>query len=139
VLFGIEELERPPVALETELFRRTILKTADIYPQLKVIASTIRFVQSANINDWSGLLWHEGEFFEGVRFEKLEIYDRVGGGDAFAAGIIHGRLENLPLQRVIDYGVVHGALTMTTPGDNSMFSLLELDRLLAAKDAGVLR
>lgn len=139
VLFGIEELERNPEGLETDLFRRAILNTAQAYPELKTIVSTMRIVKSANVNDWSGLLWHEGEFYEGVRFDNLEIYDRVGAGDAFAAGIIHGRLENLPLQKTIDYGVVHGALTMTTPGDNSMFALPELDRLLASKDAGVLR
>lgn len=139
VLFGIEELERSPIGLEAEPFRQAIRKIATAHPQLKTIVSTMRVVKSANINDWSGVLWHEGEFFQGVQFENLEIYDRVGAGDAFAAGIIHGRLENLPLQKVIDYGVVHGALTMTTPGDNSMFSLPELDRLLASKDAGVLR
>jgi 2-dehydro-3-deoxygluconokinase len=139
VLFGIEELERNPEGLETELFRQAILKTAEAHPQLKTIVSTMRIVKSANVNDWSGLLWHEGEFHQGVSFENLEIYDRVGAGDAFAAGIIHGRLEDLPLRKTIDYGVVHGALTMTTPGDNSMFSLAELDRTLATKDAGVLR
>lgn len=139
VLFGIEELERAPEGLETELFRDAILATAAAQPHIKTIVSTMRFVKSASINDWSGLLWHEGQFYEGLHLENLEIYDRVGAGDAFAAGVIYGRLENLPLQKTIDYGVIHGALTMTTPGDNSMFSLSELDRLLATKDAGVMR
>ena len=139
VLFGVESLERNPVGLESDLFRRAILKTAEKHPHLKTIASTMRVVKTANVNDWSGILWHEGDFFEGIRFENLEIFDRVGGGDAFAAGIIHGLLEGLPPQKTIDYGVAHGALTMTTPGDNSMISLPELDRFLDKRESGVLR
>jgi 2-dehydro-3-deoxygluconokinase len=139
VLFGIAALERPPIGLESELFRRAILKTAADNPHLKTIASTMRFVKTANLNDWSGILWHGGDFHEGLHFENLEIHDRVGGGDAFAAGIVHGLLEGLPPQKIIDYGVLHGALTMTTPGDNSMFSLAELDRFLEKRDSSVRR
>jgi 2-dehydro-3-deoxygluconokinase len=99
----------------------------------------MRFVKTANLNDWSGILWHEGDFHEGMHFQDLEIHDRVGGGDAFAAGIVHGLLEGLPPQKIIDYGVLHGALTMTTPGDNSMFSLAELDQFLEKRDSSVRR
>lgn len=67
------------------------------------------------------------------------IAARKGGGDAFAAGIVHGLLEGLPPRQAIDYAVVHGALTMTTPGDNSMVTLADLDRFLEKRDAGVLR
>jgi 2-dehydro-3-deoxygluconokinase len=139
VLFGVEGLDSVPSDLDPEPFRLAIKKTADVYPELKTIATTMRIVRTATRNDWSGLLWHGGRFYEGPRFPNMEILDRVGGGDAFAAGIIYGLLSNLSPQKTIDYGVVHGALTMTTPGDNSMCTLAELDRFLAGRDAGVVR
>ncbi len=139
VLFGVESLDSIPSDLDPKPFRLAIEKTAGEYPQLTTIATTMRIVRTATCNDWSGLLWHKGRFYEGLRFPALEILDRVGGGDAFAAGIIHGLLANLTPQKSIDYGVVHGALTMTTPGDNSMFSLTELDRFLASNNSGIVR
>ena len=139
VLFGVEGLDSVPSDLDPAPFRRAVEKTAALYPQLKTIATTMRIVRTATCNDWSGLLWHGGNFYQGNIFPAMEILDRVGGGDAFAAGIIHGLLAGLPPQRAIDYGVVHGALTMTTPGDNSMCTLAEIDRFLESRDSGVVR
>ncbi|KJS03089.1 MAG: sugar kinase [Desulfobulbaceae bacterium BRH_c16a] len=139
VMFGVESLDAVPSDLDPAPFRRAMEKTAGDYPGLSVIATTMRIVQTATCNDWGGLLWHKGRFYEGIRFPAMEILDRVGGGDAFAAGIIHGLLSDLSPQKTIDYGVVHGALTMTTPGDNSMFTLAELDRFLASNNSGVVR
>lgn len=139
VLFGVESLESMPSELDPEPFCRAIEKTAAAYPNLTAIATTMRIVRTASCNDWGGLLWQQGSLYEGPRFLGLDIYDRVGGGDAFAAGVVFGLLAGLAPQKVIDYGVVHGALTMTTPGDNSMFSLAELDRFMASQDAGVIR
>ncbi|MFH0784983.1 MAG: sugar kinase [Pseudomonadota bacterium] len=139
VLFGVEELDAVPTDLDPAPFRRAIEKTAGDFPNLKSIATTMRIAKTATCNHWGGLLWHEGQFHEGIRLPSLEILDRVGGGDAFAAGIIHGLLSGHPPKKVINYGVAHGALTMTTPGDNSMFSLVELDRFLASRDAAVVR
>ncbi len=139
VVFGVEELDAAPTDLDPQPFKRAIAKTAGEFPGLISIATTMRIVKTATCNDWGGLLWHKGRFYEGMRFPSLEILDRVGGGDAFAAGIIHGLLAGLSPQKAIDYGVAHGALTMTTPGDNSMFTLAELDRFLAGRDAAVVR
>lgn len=139
VLFGVEELERAPEGLETELFRRALERTASAFPHLTAIATTMRHVRSAGINDFSGLLCHQGQIVAGPRFEQLEIYDRVGAGDAFAAGIIHGLLAGLEPERIVAYGVVHGALTMTTPGDNSMASQAEIERIIAGGSAAVQR
>ncbi len=139
VLFGVEGLDSVPTNLDPAPFRRAIEKTATLYPQLQTIATTMRIVRTATCNDWSGLLWHGGNFYQGHSFAAMEIFDRVGGGDAFAAGIIHGLLEDLSPQKSINYGVAHGALAMTTPGDNSMCTLAELDRFLESRDAGVVR
>lgn len=139
VVFGVESLDSAPSDLDPDPFRRAIEKIACDHPGLSAIATTMRIVRTATCNDWGGLLWRKGMFYEGIRFPALEILDRVGGGDAFAAGIIYGLLSDLDPQKAIDYGVVHGALTMTTPGDNSMFTLAELDRFMASNSSGVVR
>ncbi len=139
VLFGLDLSEPDAAGLEAERFRSAIIKTAQDNPHLKVIASSMRFVKSANVNEWSGLLCHAGKIHEGPRFEGLEIYDRVGGGDGFAAGVIYGLLTTGDPQTAVDYGVAHGALVMTTPGDTSMATLQEVEKVLAGEGAGAVR
>ena len=139
VLFGVEALDTVPTDLDPQPFRRAIKETARQYPNLTTIASTMRIVHTATCNDWSGLLWSKGKFYQGGSFPAMEVLDRVGGGDAFVAGVMHGLLSGLAPQKTIDYGVAHGLLTMTTPGDNSMFSLAEIDRFLADRNAAVIR
>ncbi|MFH2132102.1 MAG: sugar kinase [bacterium] len=139
VLFGVENLDRQPQGLETPLFRDAILRMIECHPGIKAVASTMRHVRSATVNDWSGLLWAEGKFHEGMKLENLAILDRVGGGDGFAAGLIYGFLESLPLASVIQYAVVHGALTMTTPGDNSMAGLDEVEQFIENQNHGISR
>ena len=137
VLFGVELPGHS--APNPEHFRSAILKTAADYPHLKIIASNMRFVKTANVNDWSGLLWHEGRIYEGLRFDNLEIYDRVGGGDGFAAGVIYGLMAKGDAQSAVDFGVAHGALVMTTPGDGSMATLREVEKIIAGETATVVR
>lgn len=139
VLFGVESLATTPVDLDPAPFCRAVENMACRHANLTTIATTMRVVHSTSRHDWSGLLWHGGRFVQGRRFPDMEILDRVGAGDAFAAGIIHGLLCGYGPEKTIDYGVAHGALTMTTPGDNSMATLAELDRLLASGDAAVIR
>ena len=69
--------------------------------------------------------------------ERLEILDRVGGGDSFASGLVHGLLEGLPLVTAVEYGAAHGALAMTTPGDTSMVTEAEVRRLAGGGSARV--
>jgi 2-dehydro-3-deoxygluconokinase len=69
----------------------------------------------------------------GPSFETLEILDRVGGGDSFASGLVYGLLEGLDVETALAYGVAHGALAMTTPGDTSMATLAEVERLVAGR------
>ncbi len=137
VLFGVESLEKQPDGLKSEPFREAILKMVDRHPNLKVAATTMRFAKSANINDWSGLLWMDGTFYQGMQMENLEILDRVGGGDAFAAGLIYALLDTKDPEKAIQYAVVHGALTMTTPGDNSIVSQAEVEAFINARNPGI--
>lgn len=99
-------------------------------PQLEVVATTLRQVCSATVNDWSGICITRDEgFYIGPNLESLEIFDRVGGGDSFASGFFYGLLNERSAEEALAYGVAHGALAMTTPGDTSMATLDEVERL----------
>ncbi|WP_242432973.1 PfkB family carbohydrate kinase [Streptomyces sp. Root264] len=113
---------------------------ADLLPGASVLAATLRDVPSAGVNDWSSAAWSaETGFVTGPRMPGLHVLDRIGSGDAFAAGLIHGLLTGSGLERALAYGTAHGALTMTTPGDVSMVSLAEVEALIAGGSAHVRR
>jgi 2-dehydro-3-deoxygluconokinase len=110
-------------------------RTLARFPNLCLVASTARTVSSASRNDWHGMC-HTGAAGTVISRKRkdLEILDRVGGGDGFASGLIYGLLQGLQVQEAVDIGAAHGALAMTTPGDNSMATLAEV--LTAARGAG---
>jgi 2-dehydro-3-deoxygluconokinase len=139
VVFGVESLEPPVSGLKSKSFEKAVRQMADHYPHLKVIATTLRLVKSANRNDWGGLAWIGGQVYQAPVYQDLEIYDRVGGGDAFAAGLIYGLLTAVSPEKALAYAVAHGALTMSTPGDTSLVSLSEVESLLATGDSAVIR
>jgi 2-dehydro-3-deoxygluconokinase len=100
------------------------------YPQLDAVATTLRQVRSATVNDWSAVCMTRDEGFHvGPRLDRLEILDRVGGGDSFASGFFYGLMDERSPEEALAYGVAHGALAMTTPGDTSMATLDEVERL----------
>ncbi|MCB1228207.1 MAG: sugar kinase, partial [Verrucomicrobiales bacterium] len=108
------------------------------FPNLKTIAATLRRVHTASVNDWGALVWHEGSFHRSRDYRQLAILDRIGAGDSFVAGLIHGLLDGDAAQAV-ELGAAHGALAMTTPGDTSMATLAEVKALCAGGDARVQR
>ena len=85
------------------------------------------------------MLHADGRLTVATPHPDLEILDRVGGGDSFASGLIYGLLAGLPLERALEYGVAHGALAMTTPGDTSMATLAEVEALVAGRPPRVAR
>ena len=109
------------------------------YPNLQVLATTIRRPHTANRNGWSAFAFTNHQALAGLAFPDLDILDRVGGGDSFAAGLLYGLLANKPLAWALDCGVAHGALAMTTPGDASMVTLPEVERLMSGSLPGTLR
>jgi 2-dehydro-3-deoxygluconokinase len=126
--------------LDVSAYKAMIEKTAGLYANLQAIAVTLRTVRSASFNDWSALAWSKKEgFAQGRNFENLEIFDRVGGGDSFASGMIYGALQGFSLQKSLDFGLAHGALAMTTPGDTSMATLSEVKKLAEGGSARVQR
>jgi 2-dehydro-3-deoxygluconokinase len=112
---------------------------AQRYPQLRLIAGTQREEKSASAHDWAGLLWADGDLYRSIVRPQLAIYDRIGGGDSFASGLLYGVLSGADQQRSIDYAAAHGALAMTTPGDTSMATLTEVEALMTGAPPRVRR
>ncbi|MGW3108421.1 sugar kinase [Streptomyces sp. NPDC001100] len=109
-------------------------------PQAAVLATTLRTVPSAGINDWTSAAWsRETGLVSGPRMPGLHVLDRIGSGDGFAAGLVYGLLAGHSLERALAYGTAHGALVMTTPGDVSMATLTEVEALLTGATAHVRR
>ena len=126
--------------LEADAFARMIEMVADTFPNLSVVATTLRGVRTATVNDWGAMAWSVRDgFVEATRWPALEIFDRVGGGDGFASGLIFGLVEGYDLQTAVEYGAAHGALAMTTPGDTSMATLADVSQLVAGGGARVRR
>jgi 2-dehydro-3-deoxygluconokinase len=147
VLFGHEgdvaatlgEAAHGPVWHTMESYAPMAERVVAEFSNLKLIASTVRRPITANRNSWSAFGWMNGKAAAGLNFDDLEIFDRVGGGDSFASGVIYGLLNNKGLKWSLDCGVAHGALAMTTPGDSSMATLAEVERLMAGGGAGTVR
>ncbi len=137
--FQVEGLDENISAIDPANFKKMLSAVLDAYPNFQAVANTLRQVRTAPINDWSAILWHNGQFYQARQYDNLEIFDRVGGGDSFASGLIYGFLAGLTPQQIVDYGVAHGALAMTTPGDTSMASLKEVASLAAGGSARVQR
>ncbi|MEH1098925.1 sugar kinase [Micromonospora sp. CPCC 205561] len=125
--------------LEVTNFQRMIEAATREYDNFKVVATTLRAVRTATVNDWGAIAWADGRFVEATHRPGLEIMDRVGGGDSFASGLIYGLLEKGDLATAVEYGAAHGALAMTTPGDTSMASLREVEALVRGAGARVQR
>ncbi|MBV9437985.1 MAG: sugar kinase, partial [Acidobacteria bacterium] len=125
--------------LEVESFRRMIERVIAQFPNLKVVATTLRNARTATLNDWSAVCYTGGKLYKASTRENLEIYDRIGGGDSFASGLIYGFLMGRDPQWAVECGAAHGALAMTTPGDTTMATLGEVERLMKGASARVAR
>ncbi|MCW3008233.1 MAG: kinase, pfkB family protein [Solirubrobacterales bacterium] len=137
--YEIEGSDGGYASLDTSSYASMLAAVVDDYPNLKVIATSLREVQTATVNDWGGICYSDGQTHVARSRESLEILDRVGGGDSFAAGIIYGLLEGLDVPDALELGVAHGALAMTTPGDTSMATLKEVQRVAEGASARVQR
>lgn len=137
--FEVEGVDVNLSKLDIGNFRRMIERATSDFPNFRVVATTLRNAKTATINDWGAVCFANGEFYQATTRENLEIYDRVGGGDSFASGLIYGFLSNKGPQYAVDCGAAHGALAMTTPGDTGMATLSEVERLMKGGGARVAR
>ncbi len=137
--FEVKGVDENLSSLDPSVFKAMIENAVREYPNFKVVATTLRGVKTATVNDWGGICWAGGKFYEARKMENLEILDRVGGGDSFASGLAYGFLKFNDPQKAVDYGVAHGALAMTTPGDTSMATLAEVEKIVSGGGARVVR
>jgi len=125
--------------IELDAFKAMIKAAVTEFPNFKVAATTLRKVITATKNDWSAICFHDGQFHESRQYPELEIMDRVGGGDSFASGLAYGFLAHNDATKAVNYGAAHGALAMTTPGDTSMVTCREVEKLMDGGSARVVR
>ena len=137
--FEVEGADENLSALDVGSYQKMINTVVEEYPNFKVIGTTLRSVKSATVNDWGAICWADGKFYEAQMRESLEIYDRVGGGDSFASGLAFGFMKTGDPQLAVEYGAAHGALAMTTPGDTSMATRAEVEKLMGGGSARVVR
>jgi 2-dehydro-3-deoxygluconokinase len=137
--FSVADVDQHHSRLDISNFKSMIEKVVHEFPQLAVVATTLRQARTATVNDWGAVCYAEGNFCQAPVRENLEIYDRVGGGDSFASGLIYGFLEGKPPQWAVDCGAAHGALAMTTPGDTTMATLQDVLNAMTAQTARIER
>ena len=125
--------------LNLEGYQEMLRRGAAEFPNWKVVATTLRTVHSATVNDWKAICFADGALAFSRGYEAMEVLDRVGGGDSFASGLIYGLMTTGDPKKAVEYGAAHGALAMTTPGDTSMASVDEVEALMAGKGARVKR
>jgi 2-dehydro-3-deoxygluconokinase len=137
--FEVEGVDENLSGLDPENFRRMIERAVKEFPNFAVVATTLREARTATINDWGAVCYHAGKLHQATARPGLEILDRVGGGDSFASGLIYGFLSGQGAQWAVDCGAAHGALAMTTPGDTTMVTLAEVERVMKGGGARVAR
>ena len=126
------------VELPIHAYEEMLREVASLYPNLKLIASTLRTATTATVNSWGAIALYEDKIIH-VPQREIEIYDRVGGGDSFASGLLYGFLAGKSAEWALQCGVAHGALAMTTPGDTSMATLAEVERAMKGGSARIAR
>ena len=135
--FEVEGVDDSLTDLDVGSFQRMIGQAVAEFPNFKATATTMRGVKTATVNDWGAMCWVDGTFHTATHRPGLEIMDRVGGGDSFASGFIYGLMEFGDPAKAVEYGAAHGALAMTTPGDTTMASLKEVEKLAGGGSARV--
>ncbi len=137
--YEVEGVDIEKGELDTTAFKAMVNRVVKDFPNIKVVGTTLRGVKTAKVNDWSAIMWHDGEFYDGPSYPDLEIEDRVGGGDGFASGFTYGFLTGRQPQECVDLGVAHGALLMSTRGDTSQITLAELMHTVGGGSARIKR
>jgi len=137
--FSVAGLDEHHSKLDPSGFKKMIEGVVKEYPSMSVIATTLRHAKTASRNDWGALCYCDREFYEAPVRQDLEIYDRVGGGDSFASGLIYGFLSGKDPQWSVECGAAHGALAMTPPGDTTMATMAEVLQAMTSRTARIER
>ncbi len=124
--------------LDPDAFFKMIERAVEKFPNVKMVATTLREVHSTNRHDWAAVLWYDGKRYVSPTCQ-LDVVDRIGGGDGFAAGLIYGTLAGKTPEEALRLGWAHGALLTTFPGDTTMAKLPEVEALAKGGSARVQR
>jgi len=135
---GPEVAKKTESKLDPELFFGMIEATVKLFPNVKAVATTLREVHSTNRHDWAAVLWLGGQKYVSPTC-ALDVVDRIGGGDGFAAGLIYGLLAGKTHDESLRLGWAHGALLTTFPGDVTMAKLDEVEAFAKGGSARVQR
>ena len=137
--FEVEGTDANLKELPVENYKRMVERVVEAFPNIKAVCTTLREVKSGLINNWGGVLWYDGSFYEARMFRNMEIEDRVGGGDGFSSGIAYGFATGMKPQDIVDFGAAHGALLQTTRGDTSQVTLEEVMHVMKGGSARIQR
>jgi 2-dehydro-3-deoxygluconokinase len=137
--YEVEGQDEHHSKLDVANFEKMILKAVSDFPNFAVAATTLRNAKTASVNDWGAVCFTEGQLYQAIMRPDLDIFDRVGGGDSFASGLIYGFLTGESPEWAVNCGAAHGALAMTTPGDTTTVSLADVLRVMKGGGARVAR
>jgi 2-dehydro-3-deoxygluconokinase len=137
--FEVEGADEQLLHIDVKAFEKMIQSVVKEFPNFQAIGTTLRAAKTATRNDWGAICWMGGKFYQSRSYPDLEIFDRVGGGDSFASGLVYGLMTSGDPQLAVEYGAAHGALAMTTPGDTSMATKDEVEKLMKGAGARVQR
>jgi 2-dehydro-3-deoxygluconokinase len=133
---GPEVVEGP--GFDAAAYEQMIERVVDRHPNVRLVATTLREVLSASRHRWSAVAAVDGQVHQAPTID-LDVVDRVGGGDGFAAGLFYGLLEGLPVEEALRLGWAHGALLTTFPGDTTMASLEQVRALATGQSSRIQR
>jgi 2-dehydro-3-deoxygluconokinase len=137
--FKVEGVDEALKKLPIEGYKKMVQQVVAKYPHVQAVGTTLREVVSGLVNNWSAILYFDGEFYTSRRYEGLEIEDRVGGGDGFCSGVMYALLAGGSPQEAVDMGAAHGALLQSTRGDTSMITLEEVNHVMKGGSARIKR
>lgn len=137
--FDVEGMDEHHSKLDPANFEKMIQRACKEFPNFQCVATTLRHAKTASVNDWGAVLYNNGRLYQSRIWDGLEIFDRVGGGDSFASGVIYGILTGREPQYCVECGAAHGALAMTTPGDTTMATLADVEKVMKGGTARVAR
>ena len=122
--------------LDHDVYEALTARVLELYPSLSAVAITLRESRGADINGWSACLRDADGFRVGASYDILDIVDRVGSGDAFAAGLIYGRTTGMPAAEALDFAIASGCLKHSIPGDFNRVTLAEVQKLAGGDSSG---
>lgn len=137
--FKVEGVDESLKKLPVEAYKQMVRRVVEKHTNIRAVGTTLREVVSGLVNNWSAILYYDGDFFQSIRYEGLEVEDRVGGGDGFCSGLIYSFLHGMSAQEAVNAGAAHGALLQSTRGDTSMVTWEEVQHVMKGGSARIKR